>query len=196
MRGYRKEAIDLAGIESVDNDRYDQTGEAASLACAYNRLYGPCLVSYGDNPVPPACAGRPARRRRRHRDGWVDARRRTDSARSPDRTVDWVRCSRPFTGSYLDDERVTLEAIGSDAAEPESAHGEFIGLTRLSENGATLVRGALDAMSKDGSLDSADLPELLARLVAQGAAIDVLYVTGHWLDVDDAFDLASLRNLV
>ena len=51
-------------------------------------------------------------------------------------------------------------------------------------------------MSKDGSLDSADLPELLARLVAQGAAIDVLYVTGHWLDVDDAFDLASLRNLV
>ena len=58
------------------------------------------------------------------------------------------------------------------------------------------MRGALDAMSKDGSLDAADLPELLARLITQGAAIDVLYVTGHWLDVDDAFDLASLRNLV
>ena len=195
VRGYRKEAIDLAGIESVDNDRYDETGEAASLACAYNRLYGPCLISYGDILF-----------RQHVLDGLlaadgdivtvVDARRRTDSARSPDRSVDWVRCSRPFTGSYLDDDRVTLEAIGSDAAEPESAHGEFIGLTKLSENGAILVRGALDAMSKDGSLDSADLPELLARLVAQGAAIDVLYVTGHWLDVDDAFDLASLRNLV
>ena len=80
--------------------------------------------------------------------------------------------------------------------EPESAHGEFIGLTKLTEAGATLVRGALDAMSSDDSLDAADLPELLARLIAQGTAIDVLYVTGHWLDVDDAFDLASLRNLV
>ena len=58
------------------------------------------------------------------------------------------------------------------------------------------MRGALDAMDKDGTLDGADLPDLFSRLIAQGVAIDALYVTGHWLDVDDAFDLASLRNLV
>ena len=195
VRGYRKETIDLAGIETVDNDRYAETGEAASLACACNRLYGPCLVSYGDILF-----------RRLVLDGLldaggdivtvVDARRRTDATRAPDRAVDWVRCSRPFTGSYLDDERVTLEAIWSDTAGADVAHGEFIGLTRLSADGAALVRGTLDAMSKDGALDAADLPDVFARLVAEGAAIDVLYVTGHWLDVDDAFDLASLRNLV
>ena len=195
VRGYRKEAIDLAGIETVDNDRYGDTGEASSLACASNRLYGPCVVSYGDILF-----------RRHVLDGLlaadgdivtvVDARRRADSSRAPDRAVDWVRCSRPFTGGYLDDERVTLEAIGNDEAGVENAHGEFIGLTKLSEDGASLVRGALDAMTKDGTLDSADLPEVFARLIAQGAEIDVLYITGHWLDVDDAFDLASLRNLV
>ena len=195
VRGYRKEAIDIAGIEAVDNDRYDETGEAASLACAHNRLCGPCLISYGDILF------------RRHvldgllaQDGdivtVVDARRRVDASRAPDRAVDWVRCSRPFTGGYLDDERVTLEAIGNDEAGAEDAHGEFIGLTKLSENGAVLVRGALDAMTKDGTLDGADLPDVFARLTAQGALIDVLYITGHWLDVDDAFDLASLRNLV
>lgn len=195
VRGYRKEAIALAGIEAVDNDRYDETGEAASLACAYNRLYGPCLVSYGDIIF-----------RNHVLDGLlaaegdivtvVDARRRVDSSRAPDRTIDWVHCSRPFTGGYLDDERVTLEAIWSDTASAEDAHGEFIGLTRLSTEGATRLRSALDAMGKDGSLDSADLPELFAALIARGATIDVHYVTGHWLDVDDAFDLASLRNLV
>ena len=195
VRGYRKEAINLAGIEAVDNDRYDETGEAVSLACARDRLSGPCLISYGDILF-----------RRHVLDGLlaadgdivtvVDARRRVDASRAPDRAVDWVRCSRPFTGSYLDDERVTVEAIWSDAAGAETAHGEFIGLTRLSEDGAALVRGALDAMSEDGTLDGADLPDVLARLVAEGAAIDVLYITGHWLDVDDAFDLASLRNLV
>ena len=195
VRGYRKETIALAGIEAVDNDRFAETGEAASLACAYNRLYGPCLISYGDILF-----------RRHVLDGLlaaegdivtvVDARRRSDGARGPNRTADWVRCSRPFTGSYLDDERVTLEAIRSDADGPDDAHGEFIGLTRLSEEGAALVRSMLDAMGKEGTLDKADLPDLFARLVAEGATIDVHYVTGHWLDVDDAFDLASLRNLV
>ncbi len=195
VRGYCKEAIALAGIEAVDNDRYDETGEAASLACAGNRLYGPCLISYGDILF-----------RRHLLDGLlaadgdivtvVDARRRTDSSRAPDRAVDWVRCSRPFTGSYLDDERVTLEAIWSDSAGADDAHGEFIGLTRLSAAGAAEVRAELDAMAKDGTLDTADLPQLFARLIARGVAVDVLYVTGHWLDVDDAFDLASLRNLV
>ena len=195
VRGYRKEAIDLAGIEAVDNDRYDETGEAASLACAYNHLYGPCLISYGDILF-----------RRHVLDGLlaadgdivtvVDARRRTGSSRAPDRSVDWVRCSRPFTGYYLDNERVILERIWSDSACGEPAHGEFIGLTRLSADGAVLVRDMLDTMRKDGTLDRADLPEVFARLMAQGAAIDVLYVTGHWLDVDDPFDLASLRNLL
>ena len=59
------------------------------------------------------------------------------------------------------------------------------------------MRRVLDAMSEDGSLDAADLPRPLhppdRRRVRP---IDVLYITGHWLDVDDAFDLASLRNLV
>ena len=195
VRGYRKEAIALAGIEAVDNDRYAETGEAASLACAQGRLDGPCLISYGDILF-----------RRHVLDGLlaaagdivtvVDARRRANSSRAPDRAVDWVRCSRPFTGSYLDDDRVILEAIRSDAAGADDAHGEFIGLTKLSEDGAALVRSALDAMSEDGSLDGADLPALFARLIAQGAVIDALYITGHWLDVDDAFDLASLRNLI
>ena len=195
VRGYRKETIALAGIETVDNDRYGETGEAASLACARDRLDGPCLVSYGDILF-----------RRHVLEGLlaakgdivtvVDARRRADSSRAPDRPVDWVRCSRPFTGSYLDDDRVTLDAIWNDETGADDAHGEFIGLTRLSEDGAALVRAALDAMSEDGTLDAADLPALFTRLIAQGAAIDVFYITGHWLDVDDAFDLASLRNLV
>ena len=195
VRGYRKEAIDIPGIEAVDNDRYDETGEAASLACAGDRLQGPCVISYGDILF-----------RRHVLDGLlaadgdiitvVDARRRVDASRAPDRAVDWVRCSRPFTGGYLDDERVTLEAVWNGTDGAETAHGEFIGLTRLSADGAALVRGVLDAMREDGSLDGADLPDVLARLIAQGAAIDVLYITGHWLDVDDAFDLASLRNLV
>ncbi len=195
VRGYRKEALALANVEVVDNDRYGETGEAGSLACAGDRLDGPCLVSYGDILF-----------RRHVLDGLlaadgdivtvVDARVRAGNSRAPDRPIDWVRCSRPFTGSYLDDERVTLEAIWTEAADAPAADGEFIGLTKLGAEGAALIRAELEAMAGEGALDDADLPDVFARLIARGTVIDVLYITGHWLDVDDAFDLANLRNLV
>ena len=195
VRGYRKDVLALANVEAVDNDRYAETGEAASLACAADRLDGPCVISYGDilfrRPILDALLAA---------EGdivtAVDARARAGDARAPDRQVDWVRCSRPFTGGYLDDARVTLEAIWSEAADAATAHGEFIGLVKATAEGAAVIRAALDSLATEGALDGADLPDLFARLMARGVVIDVLYVTGHWLDVDDAFDLASLRNLV
>jgi phosphoenolpyruvate phosphomutase len=127
----------------------------------------------------------------------VDARTRGGSPRSPDRSIDWARCSRRFTGSYLDDdEPVTLSAIWSEAGDASDADGEFIGLIKLSADGAAAVRAELEQMAADGSLDGGDLPEVLSRLIANGRTIDVVYITGHWLDVDDAFDLANLRNMI
>ena len=91
VRGYRKEAIDLAGIEAVDNDRFDETGEAASLACAYNRLYGPVAWS----PTAISCSAGMCLEGLLAADGdivaVVDARRLPDSSRAPDRAVDWVQ---------------------------------------------------------------------------------------------------------
>ncbi len=198
VRGYRKEAIALPGVRFVDNDRHAETGEAASLACARDRLDGPCLVSYGDILFRPHLL-----------EGLldaegdivtaVDAHAREGGTRAPGRSVDWVRCSRPFTGGYLDDGGVTLREIWSatsdEGGEPD-ADGEFVGLLKLSAEGAALVRAELDAMADDGTLDGADLPDLLARLANGGAAIHVFYIAGQWLDVDDVFDLATLRNLV
>ena len=40
------------------------------------------------------------------------------------------------------------------------------------------------------------LPDLLNRLVAGGHRVRVQYITGHWLDVDDSFDLAKARNFL
>ena len=48
-------------------------------------------------------------------------------------------------------------------------------------------------MRSDGSLETASLNDLLARLAGKHE-ISVVYVTGNWLDVDDAFDLAKARN--
>src|SRR5262245_31770846 len=193
VRGYRKEAIDLPSIATVDNDAYATTGEAASLGCARDRLEGPCVVSYGDILF------------RRHlldallaAEGdvviAVDVLQRGKADLDPERVTDLVGCSRRHTGDYLDDEApVWLRRIGNDLA-PAEADGEWIGLAKLSARGAALVAAELEAMRADGSLTRASLLEMLSRLIAAGHPIGVVYVLGGWLDVDDAFDLARARN--
>jgi len=204
VRGYHKEAIDLANVRALDNDDYANTGEAASLACAADQLDGACVLSYGDILFPAhilenllASTSDIAT--------VIDARWQ-GGGRAEGRNIDLVRCSRPFTGDYLDEEPVLLEAIvskssvsnGDDAASKQEVgepSGEFIGLIKLSAHGAELVRRELQDMAADDSLASAGLPALLNRLIARAEQIEAVYITGNWLDVDDAFDLAIARNL-
>ncbi len=194
VRGFAKEAIDVGAIDTVDNDDFASTGEAASLACAADRLEGDCLVCYGDTLF------------RRYivdalleAEGDVvlaaDALWRERGAREPEQMNDLVSCSRPFTGAYLDDEPVDMVGIGAELAA-ERVDGEWIGVVRLSGHGAALVQAELEAMRADKSLGQASLPDLFARLVAGGHTVRVVYVAGHWFNVNDAFDLARARNVL
>ena len=194
VRGFAKEVIDLPSIHTVDNEDFDVTGEAASLACASDRLEGECLIAYGDILF-----------RRYILDNLLEAQGdvvlvadalwRQRGQRAPERMHDLISCSRPFTGAYLDDEPAELTGIGGHLPASE-IHGEWIGLVKLGERGAELIRGELEAMRRDGSLAGAGLPDLFARLVEGGHRLSVIYVAGHWLNVNDAFDLARARNFL
>ncbi len=46
-----------------------------------------------------------------------------------------------------------------------------------------------------GDFDSLDMPALLNALIARGAAIEVLYVHGHWRGVNDLEDLRQRGRL-
>jgi phosphoenolpyruvate phosphomutase len=190
VRGYKKSMVNLPAIRTVDNDLHASTGEAASLACAEEVLNGPCVIAYGDilfrqhildrllahpGDVVLAVDGRSA-----DREGVTD------------RPRDLVACSQPFTEDYLDESEVTLTEIGHDIAA-ERASGEWIGLAKLSGGGARTVRDALGRLRASGRLTRASLVDLLADLLAAEHRISVVYVGGHWLDVDDAFDLARAR---
>lgn len=67
---------------------------------------------------------------------------------------------------------------------------------KLSATGSELVRAELAKLRQEGLLDRANMPDLLNRLVEAGHRVRVQYITGHWLDVDDSFDLAKARNFL
>jgi len=195
VRGYAKDAVDLPNLTYIDNDAFETTGEAASLATAIDRLTGHTVIAYGDILF-----------RRYILDALVETegdivlavdgmwRERTDRSENSGR--DLVRCSRPFSPSFIEDDPVLFEGIVADANDADDCTGEWIGIARLSKKGAELVRKELEAMKSDGTLETADLATLFARLADAGNAPHVHYVAGHWLDVNDAFDLARARDFL
>ncbi len=194
VRGYRKDAIDLPSIETIDNDDFADTGELHSLHCAREVLEGPCLVTYGDILFRDHMLETLLRA-----EGDIvivaDAlwREREQSAEGLVR--DLVVGDRAFSTDYLDDAPVRLLHAGGQI-EPDSATGEWVGLLKLSDAGAVTIKAELEAMKEDGSLDRGDVPALLNRLASRGEDVRVQYISGQWLDIDDALDLARARNLL
>ena len=195
VRGYAKDAVDLPDLTYLDNDCYETTGEAASLAKAMDRLNGDTVIAYGDIMF-----------RRYILEGLLDIegdivltvdamwRERTDRSEGSGR--DLITCSRAFSPSFIEDEPVLFESILDYPNNADDRTGEWIGIARLTARGADLVRAELESMRADGNLQTADLATLFSRLAAGGNAPRVHYVAGHWLDVNDAFDLARARDFL
>ena len=188
VRGYRKEAVEVSGISTVDNDDYATSGEAASLACAIEQLEGDGVIAYGDTLFRRYILDNLLQA-----DGdivvGVDALWRERTAKIDDRIRDLVAASRPFEPGYLEQDPIALVRVATDLRGAD-VNGEWIGLAKLTARGAERVRAELDAMAADGSLAAADLPELFTRLARGDDPPRVVYVTGHWMDVDDSSDLA------
>jgi phosphoenolpyruvate phosphomutase len=186
--GYRADAIDIAGIKLVINERYAETGELASLACATADLESDTVISYGDILFRSYVL-------RDLTDGDGDFAVVVDS--SPiginNQTVrDFAYCSRgddrglfgtPVLLKHMDSEAEST--FRNPAAPPVAAQGRWIGMLKVSRRGLARFNAVLSALRLRPDFDALDLPALLNALIADGAAIEVMYVHGHWRGVND-----------
>ncbi|MDP2696296.1 MAG: phosphoenolpyruvate mutase [bacterium] len=110
------------------------------------------------------------------------------SGESENNYTDLVACSEHFRKS-ISDRPITLKKMGSDVVGSDVC-GEWIGLMALSATGLGSVRRVLADIEKTNPqrLKTLRMAELYNELVKRGQEIRVVYVTGHWLDVDDLKD--------
>jgi phosphoenolpyruvate phosphomutase len=112
------------------------------------------------------------------------------------RTVrDFAYCTRAddrgLFGTPVRLERVVAGKEAAGDAAPAGAHGRWIGLLNVSRGGVPRLKRVLAQLQARADFDSLDMPALINALVADGAAIDVQYVHGHWRGVNDLEDLHS-----
>ena len=187
--GYRADAIDPAGIRLVVNERYAQTDELASLACAIDQIESDTIISYGDL-LFRSYVLRDLVECKADFSVVVDSSP-TDAS---NRTVrDFAYCNRGDDRGLFGTEVLLKRVVSRADARPagtteEEPQGRWIGMLNVSRKGLAQLRAVLARLRAGPDFDSLDMPALLNALIADGASIEVLYVHGHWRGVNDLED--------
>jgi phosphoenolpyruvate phosphomutase len=194
VRGYKKDKVNLPSIDFLDNDRFADTGEAATLAVAEEHLNGECIVAYGDILFRHYVLDMLAQA-----DGditiVVDALWKERDPDPTSRVRDLVHCSREFQPGYLKYGPVKLKSIGA-GLDGDKINGEWIGLAKFSGNATGKIKEILSDLNASDRLDGASMINVLQRFMERGEEVRVLYITGHWLDVDNASDLEDAQKFL
>jgi len=187
VRGFAKDQVHAPDSHFVDNDEFATTAELASLNKAASWLAGDVILSFGDilfrRYILSNLLGEPGDIVIAVDSGWRERR--------PVGHVDYVRTSRPFTLKYSEDV-VTLKAMGHDLPA-DQIDGEWIGLVKCTARGSKLLQGALAELEQRPDFNALRFDDLFRHLLARGIEVRVMFITGHWLDVDSLDDLAQAQ---
>jgi phosphoenolpyruvate phosphomutase len=192
VRGYMKHAVDVPGLDYVDNDRHESTGELVSLKHALDHLGDTgtdMVVSYGDvlfNKYILSLLEEPGE------DFVVTVDADWVNSRNAGREADWAVCSHPNSRDTFST-NVSLKRLGDDIQEA-SIHGEWMGFLKVSAKGFSIIKTALDELLSNREQQQFKMPDLINMLIEDGNTIRVIYTTGHWLDIDTVEDLVVAGN--
>ncbi len=105
-----------------------------------------------------------------------------------------------FQGIWASGLSISAATTVPNMVDGDTGYGNFNKMRRLvsklTQRGIAAVSRKLDLMAQEGSLRDGDVPVLLTRLIAKNHEVRLQYITGQWLDIDDALDLARARNLL
>ena len=188
VRGFGKEHVNLPNLHYVDNDDFADTGELLSLHRALSELDDSqdTLISYGDvlfnKYIPQMLSDEKS-------DIVIMADTHWQESVNRHRQADYVNCSQASSRRAFG---AKIQLCRIDEKLPDEAiHGEWMGFVKLASTALPLVRQHLEALLAKQNGRQAKLPDLLNHLVMQQIPVQVLYTTGHWLDIDSLDDVVQ-----
>ena len=206
IRGYRGDVLEAGAreltdnVRFVDNTEWERNNILLSLACARHEIDGPVLLTYSDIVFTPDVVR-----------AVVDAP--ADVALVVDRDFAAIyegRTEHPLEEAEVCDldSRGAIHRVGKRALPATEAWGEFIGLLKLSADGARWVGAAIDELTaiyagregepfqRAASFRNAYLTDLLQHLIDGGRRLDPVAIHGEWREIDTGQDLERAIRLV
>jgi phosphoenolpyruvate phosphomutase len=187
VRGYKKEAIDLPNLNYVDNDNYDSTGELISLCCGLEGVAETeqdLIIGYGDVLFKKYVLQLLLDSKQ---DFTIVVDADAISNSNPVR-ADYVSCSLPSSHKAFYSE-VYLDQINNKLPQDEIC-GIWTGIFKVSGEYRNVVLETLKNLLLNEEVQKQGrMPTLINELINLGYKISVVYITGHWLDVDEIEDI-------
>ena len=192
VAGYKPESIDVSGIKVSHNPDYATSGELASLACAIDDIDTDTVITYGDLLIRSYIL-----RDLLDQKGAIIAV--VDSALPPKDNHDFkdlAYCSRPNDYALFHDDVDLIRIAYQHEVKDQKPSGRWIGMLRVSGEGRNWLVAALDSLAQRADFDRMSMPELLNHLIETGKPVKVLYIHGHWLDVNKLEDLSRASDFM
>jgi len=185
VAGYRSEAIDVQGVRVVVNEDWEKSSELTSLGCALEAFSEETVLIYGDLLFRTYILNNLM-------DWDADLLVVVDSSpldQAQGNTNDLAFCSSPDDRAMYQ-QKVSLNQIsGLDNWQARKADGRWIGMLRVRGEGRAHLVEALEQLRGEGQFEDSSVPELINRLVENGHAPQVQYISGHWMDINNLEDL-------
>lgn len=184
--GYRADAIDTSGIRLVVNEKHEQTGELASLACAAKSLTADTVISYGDLLFRSYILRDLVETSSEFSVVVDSSQHREPGAPSSDFAYCSTADDRALFGQKVWLDSVTSSSGPANAGVPQ---GRWMGLLNVRGAGRERLVATLETLQQRADFNSLDMAALLNELVKSGEKIEVQYVHGHWRGVNDLDEL-------
>jgi len=183
--GYRSDAIDAGGAKLVLNEDWESTDELSSLLCALDSISGDTVLVYGDLLFRTYILNNLVE--------WeADLLVAVDSSpleNASGNKNDLAFCSAPDDRAMYQ-QKVNLQRISSETDwNGRSPDGRWIGMLRARGEGRAHLLEALEQLQAEPGFKNRTVPDLINRLVENGHAPQVQYITGHWMDINNLEDL-------
>lgn len=183
--GYHSEAIDAQGVSVVVNDAWENSDELVSLSCALGSVSDDTVLIYGDVLFRTYILNNLM-------DWDSELLVVVDSSpldKAQGNKNDLAFCSAPDDRAMYQ-QKVTLEQICNTRDwQGRRPDGRWIGMLRASGAGKAHLLEALEQLRAEEGFNSLAVPDLVNRLVRNGHAPQVQYISGHWMDINNLEDL-------
>ncbi|MBK3494842.1 phosphoenolpyruvate mutase [Viridibacillus sp. YIM B01967] len=187
VRGYKREMIDLPNVKMLDNIDFEQTKDLDSLIVASKEIRGTTVIAYGDilfksyvlnellnddNDITIVVDAHVAKEGRNPRD-FIYANQ---------------HCNRKDFS-----QKVILEKM-SPKIPVEKAFGEFVGLWKVTETGASIILSHYEKVKDIAISGKWQINDFFNSLLEKND-VYIKYIDGSWLDVDDIVDLQKAEEI-
>lgn len=205
IRGYLGDVLEarrgeLGAVRFVDNREWADNNILESLFKADAELDGPVYLTYSDIIYTPEVVARLAA-------AEGDVNLVIDRAF---RDIYVGRDDHPLPEAEVSDLDASgaVARVGKRSLPAEQAFGEFIGLCKLSAEGARWFRAAWQGLlaryagrehepfQRAASFRQAYLTDLLQHLIAEGRRVSPVAIDGAWREIDTVQDLSRARTLL